>query len=297
MVVMRSNLYTPGNNYRMIEKLPTLDADIVVLDLEDSVPPSEKETARVITRGALKEVGKGVSEVYVRVNGWITGLTEEDLEAVIQEGLNGVVLPKTESKEQVIMLEKKLDELEAKRGLKPKSIAVQLLMETAKGIVNAYEAATASKRTNALIFGAVDYTRDMRVKLTRDAQEVLVARSQVPIAARAAGLIAIDYPYAGYTDTEGFEKDTRFGRQLGFEGRMLIHPSQIEPSHRIYSPAKEDVDYARAVARVFEEGMEKGLASVPYEGKMIDIAVYRTLKDLLTAADEIAEKDKKKQRQ
>lgn len=294
MRVMRSVLYTPANNARMIEKAPSLGADIVVLDLEDSVPPSEKETGRVIARGALKDVGKGGSEVYVRLNGWDTGLTDEDLEAVIQKGLNGVVLPKTGSKEEVIQLDKRLEELEAKRGLKPGSIEVQLLIETAKGVVNAYEAATASKRANSLVFGAIDFTRDMRVKLTKDAHEVLVARSQVAIAARAAGLVAIDYPYAAYTDVEGFEKDTQFGKQLGYEGRMLIHPTQIELSHKIYSPSKEYVDYARAVIEVFEEGMQKGLASVPYEGKMIDIAVYRTLKDVLTTANAIAEKDRLK---
>ncbi|MEM4298477.1 MAG: CoA ester lyase, partial [Nitrososphaerota archaeon] len=236
---MRSVLYTPGNNYRMIEKAPTLGADVVVLDLEDSVPPAEKETARVMVRGAIKDVAKGGSEVYVRVNGWETGLTEDDLEYVVQEGLNGIVLPKTSSKEDVMRLDAKLSELERKRTIEPGSIAIQLLIETAKGVINAYEAATASKRVNSLVFGAVDYTRDMRVKLTKEGQEILIARSLVPIAARAAGLIAIDYPYVAYTDVEGFEKDTMFGKQLGYEGRMLIHPNQIEPSHRIYSPSKE----------------------------------------------------------
>ena len=288
-------MYTPGNNYRMIEKMPTLPADVLVLDLEDSVPFAEKETARFMVRDSIPNVAKCGAYIYSRVNDWRTGLTEGDLDAIVQEGLDGVVLSKTESKEDVTKLDDQLTKLEKERGLKPGIIALQLLVETAKGVVNAYESAIASKRVNSLVFGAIDYTRDMRITLTREGNEILVPRCWTAISARAAGCIAIDPPYPAYRDIEGFIKDSRAGRQLGFEGRMLIHPSQIEPSHEAYSPTAEQVEYAKEVVSVFEEGMSKGLASVPLRGQMLDIAVYRTQRDVLTAAQAVEEWLKEKE--
>ncbi|MFQ5710494.1 MAG: HpcH/HpaI aldolase/citrate lyase family protein [Candidatus Geothermarchaeales archaeon] len=293
-VVMRSVMYTPGNNPKLIEKARTFNADVIVLDLEDSVPPAEKIKARDMVRDSIPKVAESGADIYVRINDWGTGLTEGDLEAIVQPKLSGIVLPKTESPEDVVKLDEKLTELEEKRGIKPGSIAVQLLIETAKGVVNVYQSAIASDRVNSLVFGAVDYTRDMRIELTKEGNEILPARSQVAIAARAANLVAIDTPWPPFKDVEGFIRDTKFGRQLGYEGRMLIHPNQIEPSHEIYSPPKDDVDYAREVVKVFEEGMKKGLASVPLRGKMLDWAVYRTARDVLAKADLIAEYEKLK---
>src|SRR5512137_467712 len=244
MTVMRSVFYVPGNNEKMVTKAPEFPADIITLDLEDSVPPAEKPKAREVTRENLKYAGSGGSTVYVRINNWETLMTNDDLEAIVYEGLSGVCLAKCGGADHVQRLDWKLEELERRRGLKVGSVAIQLLIETAKGVMNAYPAACASKRVNSLIFGAVDYTKDMRVKLTDEGQEQYWARACVPVAARAAGCIGIDCPYVNVKDTEGFRKSTSFGRQLGYEGRMLIHPSQIEPSHRIYTPSPEDVEWA-----------------------------------------------------
>lgn len=300
MAVMRSVMYTPGNNEEMVQKMPRLDADVLVLDLEDSVPEAEKEKARSIVKGAIPAVAKSGAQVYVRINDWRTGMTEDDLDAIVREGLDGVVLAKTESGEDVTRLDEKLTELEAERGLEPGSIAAQLLIETAKGVINAYEAAIASERVNSLVFGAVDYTRDMRIRLTREGDEVLVARCWTAIAARAAGHIAIDPPYPSFRDTEGFIKHSEQGRQLGFEGRMLIHPAQIEPSHKAYAPTEEEVEYAKEVVDVFEKAVEEGRASVPLHGEMIDVAVYRTQLDVLgkarTVEEWLQEKEERKKR-
>ncbi len=268
----------------MIEKLPTLSADVFVLDLEDSVPPNEKETARFLVHDSIPNLAKSGAYVYARVNDWRTGLTDTDLEATVQDGLDGVVLSKTESKDDTAKLDDRLAKLEEAHGLEPGSIAIQCLIETAKGVVNAYESALGSKRVNSLVFGAVDYTRDMRVTLTKEGGEILVARSWTAIAARAAGCIAIDPPYPAFRDEEGFARDSRTGRQLGFEGRMLIHPSQVEPAHEIYAPTQAQIAYAKEVVKIFEEGIERGEASVPLRGQMIDIAVYRTQKDTLATA-------------
>jgi citrate lyase subunit beta/citryl-CoA lyase len=286
---MRSVFYVPGNNEKMVSKAPSIPADIITLDLEDSVPPAEKPKAREVTRENLKYAGTGGAPVFVRINNWETEMTNDDCEAIVHEGLSGVCLAKCGGAEHVIRLDWKLEELERRRGLEIGSVAIQLLIETAKGVMNAYPAAIASKRVNSLIFGAVDYTKDMRVKLTIEGEEQYYARAHTAVAARAAGCIAIDCPFVAYKDTEAFEKSTSFGRQLGYEGRMLIHPSQIEPSHRIYTPSPEDVDWAHGVVKVFEEeGIAKGAAAVSYQGKMVDTPVYENAKTVLAIIAEIS---------
>ncbi len=289
MTVMRSVFYVPGNNEKLVSKAPSISADIITLDLEDSVPPAEKPKAREMTRENLKYAGSGGSIVYVRINNWETEMTNDDCEAVVHEGLSGVCLAKCGGPEHVIRLDWKLEELERRRGLEIGSIAIQLLIETAKGVINAYPSAIASKRVNSLIFGAVDYTKDMRVKLTSEGEEQYYARAHTPGAARAAGCVAIDCPFVAYKDIEAFEKSTSFGRQLGYEGRMLIHPGQIEPSHRIYTPSPEDVEWAQGVVKVFEEeGIAKGAAAVSYQGKMVDTPVYENAKTVLATMEEIS---------
>lgn len=289
MTVMRSVFYVPGNNEKLVSKAPSITADIITLDLEDSVPPAEKPKAREMTRENLKYAGSGGAIVYVRINNWETEMTNDDCEAVVHEGLSGICLAKCGGPEHVIRLDWKLEELERRRGLEIGSIAIQLLIETAKGVINAYPSAIASNRVNSLIFGAVDYTKDMRVKLTSEGEEQYYARAHTPVAARAAGCVAIDCPFVAYKDTEAFEKSTSFGRQLGYEGRMLIHPGQIEPSHRIYTPSPEDVEWAQGVVKIFEEeGIAKGAAAVSYQGKMVDTPVYENAKTVLATMEEIS---------
>ena len=295
MTVMRSVFYVPGNNETFVSKAPSNSADIITLDLEDSVPPAEKAKAREIVRANLKHAGSGGSTIYVRINNWETFMTNDDLEAVVHEGLSGVCLAKCGGPDNVQRLEWKLDELERRRGLSVGSIAIQLLIETAKGVMNAYPSAIASKRVNSLIFGAVDYTKDMRVKLTSEGEEQKYARRHTAVAARAAGCIAIDCPFVDFKNTEAFEKSTREGRQMGYEGRMLIHPSQIEPSHKIYTPAPEDVEWATGVVKVFEEeGLAKGMAAVTYKGKMVDTPVYDNARTILATMAEIQAFDRKR---
>ena len=297
MTVMRSVFYIPGNNLKFIEKAPVTPADIITLDLEDSVPPDEKTKAREMVRENLKLAGSGGSTIYVRVNNWETLMTNDDLEAIVYEGLSGVCLAKCGGADHVQRLDWKLEELERRRGLKVGSIAIQLLIETAKGVMNAYASACASKRVNSLIFGAVDYTKDMRVKLTSEGQEQYWARASVPVAARAAGCVAIDCPFVDVKNMDAFKESTRFGRQLGFEGRMLIHPDQIMPSHEIYTPSAEDVEWAEGVVKVFEEeGLAKGKAAVTFKGKMIDTPVYDNARTILSTRDEIAAFDTKRKK-
>ncbi len=295
MAVMRSILYIPGNNEKMVSKAPTFPADIVTLDLEDSVPPAEKPKAREVVRENLKYAGQGGAEIYVRINNWETLLTNDDLEAVVHEGLHGVCLAKCGGPEHVRRLDWKLEELERRRGIAVGTVKIQLLIETARGVINAYPSAIESPRVNSLIFGAVDYTKDMRVKLTTEGEELKYARAHTAVAARAAGCVAIDCPFVAFQDMEAFEKDTAYGRTLGYEGRMLIHPSQIEPSNRIYKPQPEDVEWAQGVVEAFEkEALAKGLAAISYKGKMVDTPVYENARTILAVMEEIQAKEAKR---
>ena len=197
MAVMRSIMYVPGNNPKMVEKAPSIPADIITLDLEDSVPPSEKEAARKLVAEKLKYAGSGGAQVYVRINNWETEMTNDDLEAVVWEGLDGVTLAKTGHPDDVKRLDWKLEELERRRGIPVGTVKISMLLETAKGIMNAYECCMASSRNVNAIFGAVDYCRDMRVKLTSEAVEQMWGRAKMAIAARAAGIVAIFYIVGG----------------------------------------------------------------------------------------------------
>jgi len=279
----------------MIAKIPTMAADIITLDLEDSVPPSEKQKARELSYKNLQFAGSAGADVYTRINNWETGMTNNDCEMMIDKGLSGVCLAKCGGPEDVRRLDWKLEEMEQKRGLEVGSIKVQLLIETAKGMMNVYQSALASKRVNSLIFGAVDYTTDMGITLNQpNGEEQKWARARVCCAAKAAGIVAIDCPYMAYKDTEGFEEDTLYGRQLGFEGRMLIHPSQVEPSHKIYTPTPARVEWARAVVKLFEEeGIAKGSAAVSYNNKMVDTPVYIGAKKVIETLAAIESKGKK----
>lgn len=292
MPLMRSVFYVPSNNERMVAKAAGIKADVLTLDLEDSVPPAEKIGGREKIRGYFK-TGRGTQRsscLYVRINGWETHMTSDDLEAVVYQGLDGVCLAKCDNSEGVQRLDGKLEELERKRGMEVGTVAVQLLIETAKGVINAYAAATASPRVNSLIFGAVDFTKDMRIRPTPEGDEQFYARSHIAVVARAAGCVAIDGPFVTYADREGFEKSTRQGRQMGYEGRVLIHPSQIEPAHGIYTPSRGDVKWAEEVKKIFdEEGIAKGIGVVSYKGKMIDKPVYDDAVTILAAVKEIAE--------
>jgi citrate lyase subunit beta / citryl-CoA lyase len=295
MPILRSCFYIPANNEKLVSKAATTPADVITLDIEDSVPPAEKAKGREMVRENLKKAGLGGSAVYVRINNWTTPWPNDDLEAVVYEGLSGVVLPKCSGPDDVRRLDWKLEELERRRGLMIGGIAIQVLVETAIGVIHAYPSAIASKRVNSLIFGAVDYTKDMRVKLTIQGEELLYARSHIACAARAAGLVAIDHPFVAFQDVEAFEKSTRYGRQLGYEGRMLIHPNQIEPSHRIYTPSAEDVAFAKEIVKAFEEeGIAKGLASISYKGQMVDTPVYDGAKAVLATIEEIEAFEKKR---
>lgn len=293
MKVLRSILFTPGSNMRMIQKIPALTADAVVLDLEDSIPIADKDTARVFIRDSLESAGSGSAEVYVRVNGIITGITADDCDFIVQKGLAGIMLPKVESKADVLKSEKLIEEKELERGLEPTPLIATI--ETAKGVMNAYEIASASKRVIAMGFGAVDYTRDLGTSLSKEGTELFVPRSIVAMVSRAASIQALDTVFIDLADEQGLIRDSQTARQLGFKGKFLIHPCQIDPVNKVFSPSLKEVEYARKIASAFREAEARGLGATSLEGRMIDIPVYQQAKDLIALADAIAEKERKRE--
>ena len=292
MAVRRSDLYLPANNEHMILKAPTLGADVITLDMEDSVPPAEKEVARQMVKKHIKEMSVTGSEAWVRINAWDTDLTLADLDAVVVDGLDGITLPKCSGLADVRRLDDEITRLEKLRGLPVGKIKIAILIETALGVLTVDESVGGSSRLVAVIFGAVDYTRDMRVTRTDKADEQFYARAKIGVAARAHGLVAEDAPFPNYSDVEAFEANCRSGAQLGFEGRQIINPRQIAAAHKVYSPDPARVEWAKKITKVFEEqGLAKGSASVGFEGSMIDIPVYRDGLNILARQKEIEEKE------
>lgn len=292
MAVRRSDLYLPANNEHMILKAPSLGADVITLDLEDSVPSAEKAAARELVKKHIKEMSTTGSEAWVRINAWDTDLTLADLDAVVMDGVDGITLPKCSGLADVRRLDDEITRLEKVRNLPVGKIKLAILIETALGVMKVDEAAGGSTRLTAIIFGAVDYTRDMRVVRTDKADEQIYARARIGAAARAYGLVAEDAPFPNYADGEAFEANCRSGAQFGFEGRQIINPRQIPIAHKIYSPDPARVEWAKKITKVFEEeGLAKGSASVGFEGSMIDIPVYRDGLNILARQKEIEEKE------
>jgi len=276
----------------MILKAPSLGADVITLDLEDSVPPAEKAAARELVKKHIGKMSATGSEAWVRVNAWDTDLTLADLDAVVMEGVDGITLPKCSGLADVRRLDDEITRLEKERGLPVGGIKVAILIETALGVMKVEEAAGGSNRIVAIIFGAVDYTRDMKVTRTDKADEQFYARAKIGVTARAYGLVAEDAPFPNYADVQAFEDNCRSGAQLGFEGRQIINPRQIPVAHQVYSPSPERVEWAKKITKVFEEeGLAKGSASVGFEGSMIDIPVYRDGLNILARQKEIEEKE------
>lgn len=285
MKLLRSLLFVPGNRQKMLDKARSFACDAVILDLEDAVPPAEKAAARTMVRTAL-ETGGFRAPVAVRVNDFGTGQTENDLEAVVLPGLAAVCLPKAGKPADVERLDSLLGKLEREGGLQAGSLAVLLLIETALGVIHAYRLATASKRVRALCFGGEDFCRDVGALRTKEGLEISHARGQILIAARAAGVAAVDTVYTDVNDQKGLLAEARLIRQMGYSGKLLVHPAQIEALHRAFAPTADEIDYAHRVMKAFEEAALRGEGVFSLDGKMIDEPIKARAREILMLAEE-----------
>ncbi len=272
---LRSLLFAPGNHARRLEKVGQFGSDAIVLDLEDAVANAEKIAARASTRAALPTYRETV--VIVRVNGAHTGLTDGDVDAVVCPELDCVMVPKVENAETLAALDDFVGRLERERGIAEGQIRFLPLIETATGLVRSEEIAfSAPERVVTLVFGLGDFSVDIGVDLTREATELLYARSRVVVAARAAGMPSpIDGPYPDIHDIDGLFENTLLSRRLGFQGRVVVYPAQVEPVQRAYSElSQEELDRAKRIVEAFEEAEAAGVASIQVDGRFIDYPLY-----------------------
>ena len=292
MEPLRTLLSVPGNRQNMIEKAGSLPTDVLVLDLEDSVPAAEKANARAMVRDAVTgPILKG-QRVFVRINSIGSGLMEEDLEAVITPGIDGINIPKPNSADDIKKVEAIVERLEKERGIEKGHIKLTPWVETAKGLINAFEIASASPRIVGIIFGAEDFTLDTGMQRTEGGEELLYPRTMVVVAAKAADVIAIDTPYNNFKDDEGLIREATLARNLGFEGKYIIHPSQIEPVNQAFRPSPGEVEQARRTVEAFEAAEAQGFASTSVDGKMIDIPQANRSRKLLMVADSIERRER-----
>jgi citrate lyase subunit beta/citryl-CoA lyase len=286
MPLARSFLYVPANREKFLEKAIGLPSDAFIFDLEDSVPAAEKANARA----GIRAYGPRIADnrVWVRVNGLDTGLAEGDLDAVIGvTGIAGIFLPKVESRDEVARWDTMIGTLETQRGMTAGAMKLVLSIESARGVLSAFEMAVAAKRVASLAFGGAqdgDLNADLGCAWSIDGPEMLHARSHTLLAARAARFdTPLDGVFANVRDPDGFARDTALSRRLGYRGRKLIHPAQIEPCNRLYRPSATELDYYARVLEAFDQAVAQGSASTTVDGRMIDLAMANAARRVLDA--------------
>lgn len=277
----RSRIYLPGNRPRMIQKGPGLGADAVILDLEDSVSPEQKDAARFLVTRAIDTINFGLSEVMVRINPVAHGGLI-DLEKVLIAGPDSIVVPKCESKEDVLAVEDAITRANPK-----KPVSILPMIETAKGILSAYEVASASSMVDAITFGGEDFTQDIGATRTKGGKEIFWGRSLVVIAAKAAGVQALDTVFSDIKDEEGLRSDTEEIKQLGFDGRAAIHPAQIEIIHECFAPSEKEMQNAANVLYAAEIARQEGKGVAVVRGKMIDKPIIERAQKLIRFAERL----------
>ncbi|MFB3053214.1 MAG: CoA ester lyase [Dehalococcoidia bacterium] len=284
--ILRSILFVPTIVERFVTRAPETGADVVCLDVEDSVPPTEKAKARAAAAEAIDGMPHSGFATFVRVNGLHTGLLEDDLLAVVRPGLDGIVLSKAHTAETVRRADHYITILERQQGMETGTVSIIPLVESADGILNSRAISAASPRLVGLSLGAEDLAVDMGLQRSEEAREIEWPRAQLATAAAAADLAAIDTPEPDYTDMEHLERDSSYARSLGFRGKYCIHPGQVEVVNRVFSPTEQEIARARDVVRLLDkEGIAKGRAAIPVNGKMIDTPIYWQAKRLLRWAE------------
>jgi citrate lyase subunit beta/citryl-CoA lyase len=280
MTLLRSLLFIPGNQPRMLDKALGFAPDAYVPDLEDSVPAEEKANARKVTASFLPRLSQSGHAVIPRANALQTGLMEDDLAAVVGPHILGVSVGKVCTTEDIEQISGTMDRLEEKVGLVKGQLKLVPWIETAEAIVNVYHICLSSPR---IIMG---------IERSDDDSEIEYARNVVCVAARAAGVLALDTPYFQFRDPDGLRRDAVAGKKRGFKGKFAIHPAQIEPINEIFSPSPAEIAYARRVVVAFEEAEAHGRGSTSLDGKVIDVPVVKRARALLEMAEKLNAIDK-----
>jgi citrate lyase beta subunit len=285
----RSVLYMPGANTRALEKARTLPADALIFDLEDAVAPEAKEAARTNVVLAAESKAYGKREIAIRCNGLGTPWAEADIEAIAKSGADAILVPKVESAAQVTHVVSLLDTADA-----PTTMQVWAMMETPKGILRAEEIAGSHPRLSLFVMGTNDLVKDMRARHTPARLPLITALGIGMLAARAHGLTILDGVYNDIQDSEGFRAVCQQGLEMGFDGKTLIHPSQVEPCNEIFAPSAAELEMAGKIVAAFKQAQAEGKGVVTVDGRMIEnlhveqaeraLALASAIKELQAAA-------------
>ena len=285
----RTLLFAPGNHPRRVEKALCLKADVVILDLEDAVAIAEKVATRAVVVDALQSERSGLG--YVRVNAYDTDFCFGDLLVVVAKGVDGIVLPKVETSSQLRSVDWVVSQLEREKRLPAGGIDIIPIIETGKGVANVHDIASAGTRVKRLSFGAGDYTKDMAMRWTRHEGELAHARAEIAVASRAAGLEApLDTVWIHIKETDGCIKSAELVCDMGYQGKLCIHPDQVDPVNAVFTPSDDDVDFAEKVVKAFEEAEAQGLASIQVDGYFVDYPIVDQAQRTLDLIEKIRAK-------
>ncbi len=281
----RTGLYASGSNPINMIQAVFYNEDMLIYDLEDSVPPSEKDAARLLIYRMLKSHRPSDKYICVRVNGLYSEYLEEDLQATVRMNPHCIRLPKVEYAQEVEDISRRIGEIEAAVGLEVGKIQLICNIESYLGVLNAEKIAKSDSRVVALAVSAEDLTASMRAQRTREGLEVFYARNVVLMACRAAGIDALDIVFSDINDEEGLRADTLLGKNLGFDGKTLIHPRQIDVVNSYFTPTKKEIRHALLVIDAIERGKAEGKGAVSLDGSMIDRPIELRARTTLAQAE------------
>ncbi|MBQ7422862.1 MAG: citrate (pro-3S)-lyase subunit beta [Prevotella sp.] len=265
----RTMMFVPGNNSAMMQDAFIYKPDSIMLDLEDSVTMAEKDAARLLVYNALKTIDYGDTEMVVRINPLNTPYGKKDIEAVVKAGVDVIRMPKTETADEVHEVEQEIEKVERELNCVGRT-KIMAAIESALGIVNAYEIAVASKRMMGIALGAEDYCANLKTQRTPDGAELLLARETIVVAARAAGIDALDTVYSNLNDMDTFRKEVELIKTLGFDGKSIINPRQIQIVNEVFAPKEKDIAKAQTILAAIKEAEARGSGVIAVNGKMVD---------------------------
>lgn len=291
--IRRTMLFLPGNNPGMLTDAHIYKPDSIMMDLEDAVSINQKDAARMLVYHALKTIDYGDVETVVRINELSSGLGEKDIEAVVRAGVDVIRLPKTDTAQDIIDVDKIITRVEKEIGREGQTLMMAAI-ESARGVINAVEIAQASPRMMGIALGAEDYVTNLKTSRSNHGMELFLARSQIVLAARNAGISCFDTINSNLDDMDQFREEVQFIKDLGFDGKSVIHPKQIPLVNEIYTPTKEEIRKSMRIIAGSKEAEKRGSGVISVDGKMIDgpiiIRAQRVL-DLAIASGVLKEKD------